>query len=238
MKPLKILAITMLIMLVSIGARKTQSNSSTECVEYIDDRRVITTSEELFKIIDEQIFKNRKFFKNNSRMKLNKFGESNARVALFLYCRNNEKFGDLNVLPATAITQAMIESGITIDSSMVKKHNYFGVKCGKSWNGKTTYAKDDEYVNGKLVPSCFRTYEKRFDSWLDYSKKIIAKKRYDGARDCEDTLCQLYEIRKAAYATLDEEKYMVRHKSVYDMYNVERFNAIGKYIKSNFIIEL
>ena len=54
---------------------------------------------------------------------------------------------------STVIAQAIIESGIT-SILAVKYHNYFGMKCGSAWKGKSVNLRTkEEYVFHGLVIS-------------------------------------------------------------------------------------
>lgn len=62
---------------------------------------------------------------------------------------------------STAIAQAIIESRWG-ESELAKYHNYFGLKCGSKWTGKSVKMKTkEEYTAGKLVTiyDKFRVYD-------------------------------------------------------------------------------
>lgn len=63
--------------------------------------------------------------------------------------------------PSAIIAQACKESRFGDSKIMAKAHNYFGMKCGKSWKGKAFSAKTgEEYTPGKItnITACFRAY--------------------------------------------------------------------------------
>lgn len=67
-------------------------------------------------------------------------------------------------------------------------NNYFGIKAGKYWKGKTIDIVTHEYIDGKRIKIIdkFRAYDSIADSIEDYCKLISKSKRYR----------QAYEARK------------------------------------------
>ena len=60
------------------------------------------------------------------------------------------------------IAQAILESGWGTSSLASKYHNYFGMKCGSSWKGKSVnFATKEEYTAGTLtkIRDNFRVYD-------------------------------------------------------------------------------
>ncbi len=83
-------------------------------------------------------------------------------------------------VPASiTMAQAVIESGAgTSELARVAK-NHFGIKKGMNWTGPVYYVKDDDYVNGTLVPSPFRVYNSAQESYSDHSNFLRNGRRYN-----------------------------------------------------------
>lgn len=73
-----------------------------------------------------------------------------------------------------AASQAALESGY---GKSVKGNNYFGIKAGKSWKGKTQSFTTHENYNGKRtqIVDKFRAYDDPADSLKDWAETISSK---------------------------------------------------------------
>lgn len=66
--------------------------------------------------------------------------------------------------------QALIETANGKSKLALIANNHFGIKCKSYWTGKTYYSKDDDRdEKGRLIDSCFRSYDQAFDSFIDHS---------------------------------------------------------------------
>ena len=75
-------------------------------------------------------------------------------------------------IPASIkLAQGILESNAGRSYLAIEANNHFGIKCGSSWNGPTSYRKDDDFdKNGKLKASCFRKYESAAASYKAHSE--------------------------------------------------------------------
>ena len=103
---------------------------------------------------------------------------------------------------STAIAQAIIESGWG-ESGLAKHHNYFGMKCGSKWAGKSVNMKTkEEYTPGTLttISDNFRAYDSMADGVKGYYD-FISSSRYFNLK-IASTPKQYAEYLKAdGYAT-------------------------------------
>ena len=103
---------------------------------------------------------------------------------------------------STAIAQAIIESRWG-ESGLAKYHNYFGLKCGSKWTGKSINMKTkEEYTPGTLttISDNFRVYDSMADGVKGYYDFISAY-RYANLK-VANTPKQYAEYLKAdGYAT-------------------------------------
>lgn len=103
---------------------------------------------------------------------------------------------------STVIAQAIIESR-SGESGLAKYHNYFGLKCGKSWKGKSVNMKTkEEYTPGQLttIADNFRAYDSMEEGVKGYYD-FIASKRYAALKVCKTYQEYAEELKKAGYAT-------------------------------------
>ncbi len=100
------------------------------------------------------------------------------------------------------IAQACIESAYDGSVLAYKYHNYFGMKCGSSWRGRSVNLRTKEEVNSTLVSirDNFRVYatmEKGVSGYFDF----ISTKRYANLKDADTPEEYLKRIKADGYAT-------------------------------------
>lgn len=129
------------------------------------------------------------------------------------------------ILPGTLISQAILESsGIVDGKSLVgaselseKANNYFGIKAGSSWKGKTYNAKTQEYGKGGFhyEKADFRAYNSVRDSIKDYVKVVSKNKRYQdsGVLKAKTVKEQAQKIKQSGYAT--DPNYATKVNNIY-----------------------
>jgi len=102
------------------------------------------------------------------------------------------------------MAQAILESNAGRSVLAKKANNHFGMKCGRYWEGETFYRKDDDVdKNGKLIPSCFRKYEKGLQSFYAHTE-FLQKPRYRplfANLDVRDYESWAHGLKSAGYAT-------------------------------------
>lgn len=82
-------------------------------------------------------------------------------------------------IPASVkLAQGILESNSGRGRLSIEANNHFGIKCHSSWGGESYYAKDDDFINGKLIKSCFRKYSTDVDSYIDHSDFLTTIGRY------------------------------------------------------------
>jgi LysM repeat protein len=75
-------------------------------------------------------------------------------------------------IPASIkLAQAILESSWGKSDLAKEANNYFGIKCGKDWEGKKIFKEDDDKDSmGNLIPSCFRAFARVEDSFIAHSE--------------------------------------------------------------------
>ncbi len=101
------------------------------------------------------------------------------------------------------MAQALLESNSGKSDLARRGNNHFGIKCHNGWNGDAVYKKDDDFENGKLVESCFRSYPSVEGSYRDHSNFLRNGRRYQFLFELEPTNYEGWAkgLKKAGYAT-------------------------------------
>lgn len=116
------------------------------------------------------------------------------------------------ILPETLIGQAILESqGQMSDGNWKvggselsqKANNYFGIKAGSSWRGKTYNINTGEFLNGRkvIVNANFRAYRSVKESIKDYIDLLKNNSRYANALKQKDYYNQAKVLQSSGYAT-------------------------------------
>ena len=101
------------------------------------------------------------------------------------------------------IAQACIESAYDTSLLAYKFHNYFGMKCGSSWKGRSVNLKTkEEYTQGQLttIRDNFRVYSSMEDGVKGYFD-FISTKRYSNLKSADSPEVYLQRIKTDGYAT-------------------------------------
>lgn len=123
------------------------------------------------------------------------------------------------------IAQACCESNFGISSLGARYHNYFGMKCGSSWKGRSVNLKTkEEYKVGVLttIRDNFRVYNNMEEGVKGYFD-FVGTKRYANLKTA-DTPQKYAELLKAdGYAT--SSKYVSTLVSYIEKYDLARFDC-------------
>ena len=105
--------------------------------------------------------------------------------------------------PSAVIAQAILESGYGESILAAKYHNYFGLKCGTVWKGRSVnMATKEEYSAGTQtsIRANFRVYNSMEDGVKGYFEFIQAP-RYKNLKGITDPQTYLQKIKDDGYAT-------------------------------------
>jgi hypothetical protein len=150
------------------------------------------------------------------------FSQQNKKYLIFI-----EKYKDLAIkeqyrhgIPAAVtMAQAILESDVGQSMLAVKGKNFFGIKCGGNWTGKTITKDDDN------IQDCFRKYDDITESYEDHSKFLL-RPRYDFLFNYPLNDYQLWAkgLQKAGYATdknyADKLIKLIEDYNLQDLYNI------------------
>lgn len=150
--------------------------------------------------------------------------------------------------PSAIIGQAILESGWGKSLLASKYHNYFGLKCGSSWRGKSVnMSTKEEYTRGTLtnIRDNFRVFDTMEDGVKGYFE-FIGYSRYSNLKSATSSKNYLQLIKSDGYAT--SSTYVDNVYNVVTKYNLTRFDKervdnmtnadIKKHLSGNEIITL
>ena len=101
------------------------------------------------------------------------------------------------------IAQAIIESNWGKSVLSAKYHNYFGIKCGSNWDGKSVnMTTKEEYTRGSIttIKDNFIVYDSLEDGVKGYLL-FINTKRYANLKNVYDYKTYIENIKADGYAT-------------------------------------
>ena len=122
------------------------------------------------------------------------------------------------------IAQACIESAYGTSSLGYRFFNYFGMKCGSSWKGKSVnLSTKEEYQPGTLttIRDNFRVYDSMEDGVKGYFD-FISTNRYANLKSAETAEEYLKRIKADGYAT--SSTYVNTCMNVVNRYDLTKFD--------------
>jgi peptidoglycan hydrolase-like protein with peptidoglycan-binding domain len=122
------------------------------------------------------------------------------------------------------IAQACIESAYGTSSLGYKYHNYFGMKCGSSWKGKSVnLTTKEEYTVGNYttIKDNFRVYDSMEEGVKGYFN-FISGSRYANLKSATTAKQYLEFIKADGYAT--SSTYVNTNMNVVNKYNLIQFD--------------
>lgn len=122
------------------------------------------------------------------------------------------------------IAQACIESAYGTSSLGYRWHNYFGMKCGSSWKGKSiNLSTKEEYQFGQLttIRDNFRVYDSMEEGVKGYFD-FISSSRYANLKNARTPKEYLEFIKRDGYAT--SSSYVNTNMSCIGRHDLERFD--------------
>ena len=125
------------------------------------------------------------------------------------------------------IAQACIESAFGTSSLGYKYHNYFGMKCGSSWKGKSVnLATKEEYTPGTLtnIKANFRAFG-TMDEGVEGYFIFISLKRYSNLKEATTPKEYLEMIKADGYAT--SSTYVNTNMSCINKYELTKYDNMN-----------
>ena len=125
------------------------------------------------------------------------------------------------------IAQACIESAFGTSSLGFRYHNYFGMKCGSSWKGKSVnLATKEEYKAGILtgIKANFRAYDS-MDEGVNGYFVFVSSKRYSNLKEATTPKEYLEMIKADGYAT--SSTYVNTNMSCINKYDLTKYDNLN-----------
>lgn len=122
------------------------------------------------------------------------------------------------------IAQAILESSWGSSVLAMKYFNYFGMKSGKNWKGKSVNLKTlEEYTAGKTtqITDNFRVYDSLEAGVAGYFD-FISLKRYSNLKTAETPDEYIENLKKDGYAT--SSTYITNLKNLVKKYNLTQYD--------------
>lgn len=124
---------------------------------------------------------------------------------------------------SAVIAQACLESGWGL-SGLAKYHNYFGLKCGSSWKGKSVnMSTKEEYTVGTLttIKDNFRVFDS-IEAGVSGYYDFISTTRYANLKTAATAQQYLEMIKSDGYAT--SSSYVKNNMTVVTKYNLTQYD--------------
>jgi len=158
--------------------------------------------------------------------KLNDVGSTRLRFVLDIanYVRKYAPQYGIKVY-SPIIAQAIHESGWGESRLAAQYHNYFGMKCGTKWTGRSVNMKtQEEYSAGSLstISANFRAYDSMEEGVKGYFE-FIQLPRYANLKGVTSPRQYLQNIKNDGYAT--GSQYVNNTMNLVNLYNLTQFDA-------------
>lgn len=138
----------------------------------------------------------------------------------------NKYRSDYNICVASSIiAQAILESGWGESKLASQYYNYFGMKCGSKWTGKSVnMATKEEYEPGILtdIRDNFRVYDSLEDGVKGYFE-FIQLERYHNLRGITNPRTYLETIKADGYAT--SSSYVENNMRIIEQYELTKYDG-------------
>lgn len=125
------------------------------------------------------------------------------------------------------IAQAILESGWGESRLAAVYHNYFGLKCGSKWTGKSVNLSTmEEYTPGTLtqIKDNFRVYDSMDEGVKGYFE-FIQLARYQNLKGITDPKIYLETIKADGYAT--SSSYVENTMRIVTQYDLQQYDLKG-----------
>lgn len=126
--------------------------------------------------------------------------------------------------PSAIIAQACLESAYGLSTLSKKYYNYFGMKCGSRWRGRSVnMTTNEEYTAGTIttITDNFRVYSNMTEGVLGYFD-FISISRYSNLKNATSYLDYIKKIKEDGYAT--SSSYITSLNNIVTKYNLTKFD--------------
>lgn len=132
------------------------------------------------------------------------------------------------------IAQAVLESNFGKSGLSSKYHNYFGLKCGSKWTGKSVnLTTTEEYTVGTIstIKDNFRVYDSFEEGMLGYFEFLFrGRDRYNNLKNVYDPYQYVTNIKNDGYAT--DSRYVDKIMNIINLYKLTEYDS-SSFLKRN-----
>lgn len=131
-------------------------------------------------------------------------------------------------IASAIIAQACLESAYGLSGLSANYYNYFGLKCGSAWKGKSVnLATKEEYTKGTLtsIKDNFRVYDNMAAGVAGYFE-FISTTRYKNLKTAKTAQEYLERIKADGYAT--SSTYVANNMALVEKYNLTKYDDFSK----------
>jgi LysM repeat protein len=146
-----------------------------------------------------------------------------------------EEMNKTGIPASIKLAQGMLESNWGRSFLATEANNHFGIKCGGNWTGDTIGREDDDYVDNKLVKSCFRSYNYVEQSFYDHSRFLVSGPRYQFLFDFQVTDYRSWAqgLSQAGYAT--DPQYASKLVGIIERYGLYEYDLYYSPINMDYV---
>lgn len=130
-------------------------------------------------------------------------------------------------IPASiTLAQGILESTWGQGELALYSNNHFGIKCKKEWTGESYLKTDDDYEDGVLVKSCFRSYDSALESYKDHTDFLMYRSYYQKLFElsADDYVNWAYGLKDCGYAT--DVRYPEKLIKIIQDYGLHAFDEV------------
>ena len=127
-------------------------------------------------------------------------------------------------IASAIIAQACLESAYGLSGLSANYYNYFGLKCGSAWKGKSVnLSTKEEYTKGTLttINDNFRVYDSMEAGVAGYFE-FISTTRYKNLKAAKTAQDYLEKIKADGYAT--SSSYVANNMALIEKYDLTKYD--------------
>lgn len=131
-------------------------------------------------------------------------------------------------IASAIIAQACLESAYGLSGLSANYYNYFGLKCGSAWKGKSVnLSTKEEYTKGTLtnIKDNFRVFDNMAAGVAGYFE-FISTTRYKNLKTAKTPQEYLERIKADGYAT--SSTYVANNMALVTKYNLQKYDDFSK----------
>lgn len=131
-------------------------------------------------------------------------------------------------IASAIIAQACLESAYGLSGLSANYYNYFGLKCGSAWKGKSVnLSTKEEYTKGTLtnIKDNFRVFDNMAAGVAGYFE-FISTTRYKNLKTAKTPQEYLERIKADGYAT--SSTYVANNMALIEKYNLTKYDDFSK----------